>query len=150
MSRKKGGTVRTPGAAILAAASAVGKKEHEGPLGGGFDFFDINDRFGQKTWEKSESEMQRIALSGAMDKLGLNERVIDAIFAGDLLNQCVGSAYGLLEFDVPYFGLYGACSTAAEGRMYSPLSPTDHTAAGGVTVKLTLPAVSAPPHMAKI
>ena len=41
-------------------------------------------------------------------------------------------------------------STAAEGRMYSPLSPTDHTAAGGVTVKLTLPAVSAPPHMAKI
>ena len=122
MSRKKGGTVRTPGAAILAAASAVGKKEHEGPLGGGFDFFDINDRFGQKTWEKSESEMQRIALSGVIGKLGLNEGVIDAIFAGDLLNQCVGSAYGLLEFDVPYFGLYGACSTAAEGLMLSAMT----------------------------
>ena len=122
MSRKKGGTVRTPGAAILAAASAVGKKEHEGPLGGGFDFFDINDRFGQKTWEKSESEMQRIALSGVIGKLGLNEGGIDAIFAGDLLNQCVGSAYGLLEFDVPYFGLYGACSTAAEGLMLSAMT----------------------------
>ncbi len=122
MSRKKGGTVRTPGAAILGAASAVGKKEHEGPLGGGFDFFDPSDRFGQKTWEKSESEMQRIAFSAAMGKLKLKEDDVDAIFAGDLLNQCVGSAYGLLEFDVPYFGLYGACSTAAEGLMLSAMT----------------------------
>lgn len=115
MSRKKGGVIKTPGAAILAAASAVGKQEHEGPLGSCFDYFDPTDRFGVKTWEKAESEMQRIAFAGAMGKLGVTETDIDALFAGDLLNQCVGSAYGLLDFDVPYFGLYGACSTAAEG-----------------------------------
>ena len=115
MSRKKGGVIKTTGAAILAAASAVGKQEHEGPLGSCFDYFDPTDRFGVKTWEKAESEMQRIAFAGAMGKLGVTETDIDALFAGDLLNQCVGSAYGLLDFDVPYFGLYGACSTAAEG-----------------------------------
>lgn len=115
MSRKKGGTVKTLGAAILAASSAVGKKEKEGPLGDLFDFSDPTDRFGQKTWERSESEMQRIVFSGAAGKLGIGDEDIDAVFAGDLLNQCVGSAYGLLQFDIPYFGLYGACSTCAEG-----------------------------------
>lgn len=115
MSRKKGGTVKTLGAAILAASSAVGKKEKEGPLGDLFDFSDPTDRFGQKTWERSESEMQRIVFSGAAGKLGIGEEDIDAVFAGDLLNQCVGSAYGLPQFDIPYFGLYGACSTCAEG-----------------------------------
>ena len=115
MSRKKGGTVKTLGAAILAASSAVGKKEKEGPLGDLFDFSDPTDRFGQKTWERSESEMQRIVFSGAAGKLGIGEEDIDAVFGGDLLNQCVGSAYGLLQFDIPYFGLYGACSTCAEG-----------------------------------
>ena len=115
MSRKKGGTVKTLGAAILAASSAVGKKEKEGPVGDLFDFSDPTDRFGQKTWERSESEMQRIVFSGAAGKLGIGEEDIDAVFAGDLLNQCVGSAYGLLQFDIPYFGLYGACSTCAEG-----------------------------------
>ena len=115
MSRKKGGTVKTLGAAILAASSAVGKKEKEGPLGDLFDFSDPTDRFGQKTWERSESEMQRIVFSGAAGKLGIGEEDIDAVFAGDLLNQCVGSASGLLQVDIPYFGLYGACSTCAEG-----------------------------------
>ena len=76
MSRKKGGTVKTLGAAILAASSAVGKKEKEGPLGDLFDFSDPTDRFGQKTWERSESEMQRIVFSGAAGKLGIGEEDI--------------------------------------------------------------------------
>ena len=59
--------------------------------------------------------MQRRAFSGALAKAKLDPNDIGALFAGDLLNQCVGSAYGLLEFDIPFFGLYGACSTAAEG-----------------------------------
>jgi stage V sporulation protein AD len=59
--------------------------------------------------------MQRLVLASAMGKINANAKDIDALFAGDLLNQCVSSAYGLLEYDIPYFGLYGACSTAAEG-----------------------------------
>ena len=104
---------------VLGAASVVGYLEHGGPIGHCFDFWDGKedggDRFGQNTFEKAESEMQRRALACALGKSGLREDELEALFAGDLLNQCVGSAYGLLDYDVPYFGLYGACSTAVEG-----------------------------------
>ena len=105
------------GAAIVSAASVVGKYEYEGPLGDCFDLHDATEKFGMKTWEKAESEMQRLAFNTALAKVSVNERRVDALCAGDLLNQCVGSAYGLLDFDIPYFGLYGACSTAAEGLL---------------------------------
>lgn len=109
-------------AVIAAAGTAVGRSEHEGPLGECFDLHDPEDRFGQSTWEKAESEMQRIAFSMALKKSGLKTDGIGALFAGDLLNQCVGSAYGLLDFDIPYYGLYGACSTSAEGIMLAAMS----------------------------
>ena len=109
---------------ILSAASVVGKVEKNGPLGEYFDLHDNEDRFGQKTWEKAEAEMQRRALNTALLKGGLGEGDLDAIFAGDLLNQCIGAAYGLKDFPVPYFGLYGACSTAAEGLILSSLLTT--------------------------
>lgn len=105
------------GAYISSSASVVGKYEHEGPLGELFDIHDPSDKFGMKTWEQAESEMQRLAFNTALSKLSASERRIEALFAGDLLNQCVGSSYGLLDFDIPYFGLYGACSTAVEGIM---------------------------------
>ncbi len=104
-------------AAIAGTASVVGKCEHEGPLGACFDLYDLSDKFGMDTWERAESEMQRLAFNTALAKMSVSEQQVDAIFAGDLLNQCVGSAYGLLDFDIPYFGLYGACSTAAEGLL---------------------------------
>ena len=102
-------------ACVRAAASAVGKKEADGPLGACFDFCDPDNRFGKKTWESAESEMQRVALNTALSRAELRDADVDVLLAGDLLNQCVGSAYGLLSFDIPYFGLYGACSTCAEG-----------------------------------
>ncbi len=108
-------------AAIVAAASVVGKREHEGPLGDCFDLYDATDKFGMKTWEKAESEMQRLAFQNVLAKVRASEREVDAILAGDLLNQCVSSSYGLLDFDIPYFGLYGACSTAAEGLMLAAM-----------------------------
>ena len=108
-------------AKILSTASVVGHKEHDGPIGACFDLYDKTDKFDQKSWEKAESEMQKRALTLALTKMNLNEEDIDAMFAGDLLNQCIGSAYGLLDFDIPYFGLYGACSTAVEGLILASL-----------------------------
>ena len=102
-------------AAICASGTVVGGMEHAGPLGHCFDFYNDKDRFGQDTWEKAESEMQRMAFATAMGKAGVQVSDVDLLFAGDLLNQCVGSSYGLLSYDVPYIGLYGACSTCAEG-----------------------------------
>lgn len=99
---------------IESFAAIGGKAEKEGPLGAYFDAIDESERFGQKTWEQSESEMQRLALSFALKKGTLTDRDISLLFAGDLMNQCTSSSYGLLSFDVPQIGLYGACSTAAE------------------------------------
>ena len=109
-------------AAVVATGSAVGRTEREGVIGEKFDICDPEDRFGQPTWEKAESEMQRIAFSLALKKSGLSVGDVGAIFAGDLLNQCTGSAYGLIDFDIPYYGLYGACSTCAEGLMLSAMA----------------------------
>lgn len=107
------------GVPILGYASVVGKKEHDGPIGDVFDLHDEDDTFGQKTWEKAEAEMQRLAANTALKKCGMTEKDIGVMFAGDLVNQCTSSAYGLLDFYVPYFGLYGACSTAVEGLILS-------------------------------
>ena len=109
-------------ARIVSSASVVGRAEFSGPLSDFFDLHDDTDRFGQPTWEQAESEMQRRALSIAIKKSGASRDDIGAIFAGDLLNQCVGAAYGLSEFGAPYFGLYGACSTSAESLILSSLT----------------------------
>ena len=111
-------------AEIFSSASVVGGKEAEGPLGNLFDLRDPCDRFGMKTWEKSESEMQRMALNTALAKGETKPQDVGALFAGDLLNQCVGSAYGLQLFGIPYIGLYGACSTCAESLLLASLMVT--------------------------
>ena len=79
-------------AAIVSGASVVGKHEYEGPLGELFDLHDNTDKFGMKTWELAESEMQRLAFNTALAKLSVSEQSVDALFAGDLLNQCVSSS----------------------------------------------------------
>lgn len=100
---------------IIGYGSVVGKNEKEGPLGNEFDSFDNDCRFGEKTFEKAESRLQKIAVETALRKANLCENDIDLIFAGDLLNQCIGSTFGLREKAIPFVGIYGACSTMALG-----------------------------------
>lgn len=99
---------------ILSFASIVGSKEGKGPLGDCFDVVLTDDRFGEKSWELAESKLQHQAVAMALDKAKLLPENIDVICAGDLLNQCIGSAFGLKQFNIPFLGLYGACSTMAE------------------------------------
>ncbi len=108
---------------ILGAGSVVGKKEGQGPIGACFDERgEGDDRFGMPTFEQAESEMVKRALQIALSKAGKAEGEIGALFAGDLNNQCISTAYGLADFDIPYFGLYGACSTCVEGLILSALA----------------------------
>lgn len=100
---------------VSAHAAIVGQKEGEGPLQGTFDLVSGDAHFGQKTWELAESRMQRIAIETAAGKAGLNLSDLDFILAGDLLNQCIGSAMASVSSNIPFIGLYGACSTMAEG-----------------------------------
>lgn len=102
---------------IAGHAAVVGKKEGEGPLRDTFDRVATDDHFGQASWEKAESEMQKECIELAAVKAGKELSEIDAILAGDLLNQCIGSAFASVDSDVPFVGLYGACSTMAESLL---------------------------------
>ena len=98
---------------IIGFGSAVGNKESQGPLGRHFDHTCKDDTFGCKTWEQAESAMQGLALDAALKRAGLHTTDLDLLLAGDLLNQCISSTFGLREFGIPFLGLYGACSTMA-------------------------------------
>ena len=99
--------------------NAVGQKEGQGPLGRYFDHIDRDDTFGQSTWEQAEREMQKLSLLLAEQRAGGRP---EALFAGDLLNQCVTSSYTAREQDFPFFGLYNACSTLGEGLILAALA----------------------------
>lgn len=99
---------------VIGSAAVGGKKEGQGPLRHDFDFISADSYFGEASWEKAESAMLRRCFASACDKAKIPPSELDYIFAGDLLNQCTGSAYAMRDAGVPYFGLYGACSTMAE------------------------------------
>lgn len=96
---------------IAAYASAVGKKEAEGPFAAFFDCVDLSPSPDSCSWEKEESQLQKKALGTALKKGGFEPSEIDIIYAGDLLNQSISSTFGLLDFEIPFVGLFGACST---------------------------------------
>ena len=108
--------------AIIGHANVVGKKEGDGPLRDSFDHIEQDDTFGEKTWEKAETAMQKMAFASALDKAGQAASNLDYLFAGDLLNQCIGSAFAARGQDVPFFGLYGACSTMGESLSLASMS----------------------------
>lgn len=108
--------------AIRAYASVVGKKEAEGPISASFDLASKDTTFGQKSWEKAETQMQRLAMELAMQKAEMRAQCLDAAFVGDLLNQCVGSSFSMRNLGISTLGLYGACSTMAEGLLLAGMS----------------------------
>lgn len=98
---------------IIASAAVGGKREGEGPLKDCFDRVSADSYFGEESWERAESHMIRECFDLACNKAGL-AAAPDYIIAGDLLNQCVSSAFAMKDSSAPYFGVYGACSTMAE------------------------------------
>lgn len=100
--------------AIISRCSIVGEMEGEGPLASYFDEIEPDPTFGQESWELGEAEMVRRTVSKAIAKSGIATEDIRYIFGGDLQNQLVGTTFGLKEFNIPLFGLYGACSTCGE------------------------------------
>ncbi|QPJ85931.1 stage V sporulation protein AD [Sarcina sp. JB2] len=99
---------------IIATHSVVGKKESEGPLKDYFDDVVKDDQNGKKSFEKAETSMMIKAISNVIKKGNLKEEDIDYLLAGDLLNQLTSTSFMAREFNIPFFGLYGACSTMAE------------------------------------
>lgn len=99
---------------ILSYASIAGQKEGDGPLGKYFDKIEADPMVGKSNWEEAESELQKQAAQMALKKANLSSEDIRYLFSGDLLGQIIASSFGMLELQIPMFGLYGACSTAGE------------------------------------
>ena len=112
LSRQTCRFLRPPG--VVSWANVGGRLERQGPLGSYFDVTDDDSFFGKKTWEQGEAEMQAIALRRALQKGGLTPEDVDCVFAGDLLNQNIGATFSLRDFAIPFYGVYGACSTMGE------------------------------------
>lgn len=107
---------------IVSAASVVGSKEAEGPLGKLFDMTNEDDLFGAQTWEEAESTMQKEACVLAVGKAHLKAGDIRYLFGGDLLRQGIATSMGVEELKIPMFGLYGACSTSGEALALAAMS----------------------------
>lgn len=108
--------------AIVNTACIVGPKEKEGPMHGYFDMCLEDEFWGEKTWEKSESKFIKETVNTAINKSGIAMQDIDFCFAGDLLNQCISSSFGLRECNVPFFGVFGACSTFVESMILGSMT----------------------------
>lgn len=107
---------------IASTACIVGPKEKAGPL---YKYFDqtLDDEFwGEKSWEKAESKIIKETVNMAIAKSGIASNDIDFCFAGDLLNQCISSSFGLRETNIPFFGVFGACSTFVESSILASMT----------------------------
>ena len=99
---------------IVSTYTIVGPKEGEGPLNQYFDMILEDDMWGQESFEKSESKIQEEAIKAAISNGGLTNQNINYLLSGDLLNQIITSAYTARQLSIPFFGLYGACSTMTQ------------------------------------
>lgn len=112
----------TTNPSVTGFAGVGGITEGEGPLAEEFDYIFEDDKAGQESFEKAESIFHKEAVERAITKAGKSKGEINLIFAGDLLNQCTGSTFGIRNMDIPYVGVYGACSTMALALALASLS----------------------------
>lgn len=106
---------------LLETATAVGQVESEGPLKDYFDLSYDDPYCGQKSWEQAESQLMRSAIQKVISKAAIKEKDICVAFAGDLVNQIVPTHYVFRENNIPFFGVYGACSTSMESLLLSSI-----------------------------
>ena len=108
-------SVRLPMPAYISGSGCIaGSKEAQGPIADEIDCLSSDDKFGMDSWEAAESYLQKEAVRIVLEKSGVDKREIRYLFAGDLLGQSIASSFGLLDYEIPHFGLYGACSTCGE------------------------------------
>lgn len=102
---------------ITATGTVAGPKECAGIVGQYVDRALENDMFGESTFEKAECKMLRCAIDCAIKNAGLARGRVDALFSGDLLNQIISASFAARDFEIPFLGVYSACSTMSESIM---------------------------------
>ncbi len=99
---------------IMSTGTIAGPKECQGVVGKYVDKALTDDLFEETTYEKAECKMLSYAISQAIKNANLTEQDIDMMISGDLLNQIISASFAARDFDFPFLGVYGACSTMAE------------------------------------
>lgn len=99
---------------LKTSSTVSGPKEAKGPLGKYFDYSYIDNYCNAESWERAEIELQKKAIDIALSKSGLELDKVDVIVGGDLNNQLAATNYAVREYQVPYLGVYAACSTCTE------------------------------------
>ena len=99
---------------VRGRGSVVGQEESKGPLGGYFDLIAQDAMWGQKSFELAEKKLYMEAAKKAVESAGLGLKDIQFLLGGDLLNQVISASYSARDLDLPFLGLYGACSSMAE------------------------------------
>lgn len=99
---------------IVATGTIAGPKECEGVVGKYVDKTLSDDMFGESTYEKAECKMLSFAIAQAIKNAQAEEKDVDMLISGDLLNQIISASFAARDFEFPFLGVYGACSTLAE------------------------------------
>lgn len=102
---------------ICGRAATAGVKEGEGPLGKEFDVIWTEDLLGQQSWEFGESEMLKRTVELCAKKAEWEMESVNALFSGDLNDQIIASGFCGRQLGIPFFGIYGACSSFCEGML---------------------------------
>ncbi|MBQ7374261.1 MAG: stage V sporulation protein AD [Clostridia bacterium] len=105
--------------AIIATSTICGPKESQGNLAEYIETKILDDTFGEKTYEKAECKMLSFTIEKAIENAKLSLDEIDCLISGDLLNQIISSSFSARRLDVPYLGVYNACSTMSEALLLS-------------------------------
>lgn len=116
MATRRGDTLIFPKPPVIAAHACIGgKKEGESPLAAEFDELHSDNRLGQASWEAAETQLQLQTARLCLKKAHATEKDVSLLLAGDLQAQCTASGYAARALGLPFAGLFGACSTMAEG-----------------------------------
>lgn len=99
---------------IESTATVVGPKETEGPLKSSFDKTYDDLYCGEETWELAERKLMSEAIDLCLQKANKKTSEMDFFLGGDLLNQNVTASYVAREKEIPFLGLFNACSTSME------------------------------------
>ena len=99
---------------IIATGTVAGPKESAGIVGRFVDKTLPDDMFGESTYEKAECKMLTYAISKTVENAKKQEKDVDMLISGDLLNQIISASFAARDFDVPFLGVYSACSTMSE------------------------------------
>ncbi|MBE7084943.1 MAG: stage V sporulation protein AD [Clostridiales bacterium] len=100
---------------IISTGTVAGPKECAGIVGEYVDKRLTDDKFGESTYEKAECKMLTYAISKTIENAGVEEKDVDMLISGDLLNQIISASFSARDFDIPFLGVYSACSTMSEG-----------------------------------